>query len=252
MAKKEILKVENVALDFVTENAKLNVIDNISFSINEYEFISIVGPSGCGKSSLIRIIAGLLKPTKGKVIYHGKSVNSPPKGMSLVFQNFALLPWKTALENTKLALETTNMSESERVKKSMNMLSKVNLEGFETAYPAELSGGMKQRVGIARALVSNPEILLMDEPFSALDDLTASQLRAEVYSLLKDTKTSVKSVILVSHNVEEVSSLSDKVIVLSKPPSKIVDTVSIKLKYPRNKRNTALVGIENRIYADLY
>ncbi len=252
MPKKEILSIDNVSLDFIREGAKMHVIDDISFNVGELEFLSIVGPSGCGKSSLIRIIAGLLKPTKGRVIYNGHEVTEPPRGISLVFQNFALLPWKTALENTKLALETTKMSETERIKKSMNALAKVNLEGFENAYPSELSGGMKQRVGIARALVSDPEVVLLDEPFSSLDDLTASQLRDELYTLLKDKSNSVKSVILVSHNVEEVASLSDKVIVLSKPPSKIVDTVSIKLKHPRNKRNTALIGITNRIYSDLY
>ncbi len=252
MAREEILKIENVSLDFMRNDVKQHVIEDISFSVDEFEFLSIVGPSGCGKSSLIRIIAGLLEPTKGKVLYRGNEVTEPPKGISLVFQNFALLPWRSALDNVKLALESSQISEHEMLRRSKIALRKVNLDGFESAYPAELSGGMKQRVGIARALVSNPEVVLMDEPFSALDDLTASQLRAEMYSLLKDPNNSVKSVILVSHNVEEVASLSDKVIVLAKPPSKVVDTVSIKMKYPRNRRNTTFLSIVNRIYADLY
>jgi NitT/TauT family transport system ATP-binding protein len=247
-----LISVKDVSLSFMRDKLESKIIDNVSFDIHEGEFTSIVGPSGCGKSSLIRIITGLLEPTKGEVLYHNVKVKNPPIGMSLVFQNFALLPWRTAIENVKLALENTTLSEHEIIKRSADMLKKANLEGYEAAYPSELSGGMKQRVGIARALVSDPEIILMDEPFSSLDDLTASQLRSEVYSILKNESTVVKAVIMVSHNVEEVVSLSDRVIVLHKPPSHIVDDIRIKIKYPRNKNSTKFTSIVNRIYKDLY
>ncbi len=250
--KQTILEVDGISLEFMHGKLKYNVIDDISFDVKEYEFLSIVGPSGCGKSSLIRIIAGLLSPTKGRVRFYGKEVIKPEQGMSLVFQNFALLPWLTALENVELALASSGMSSGEIHDKSMKVLEKVNLSGFEATYPSELSGGMKQRVGMARALVSSPKLLLMDEPFSSLDDLTASQLRAEVVSILKNTKTSVKSVIMISHNVDEVAHMSDKIIVMSKPPSKIVDKISIEMKYPRSKGNKTIEGIINRIYSDLY
>jgi len=247
-----MLEADGVSLNFVREELTYNVINNISLKISEGEFLTIVGPSGCGKSSLIRIMAGLLRPTKGKVLYGGREVTHPPAHISLVFQNFALLPWYSALENVKLALESKTMNDQEKVKRSMDALEKVGLKGFEAAYPSELSGGMKQRVGFARALVSEPEILFMDEPFSALDDLTASQLRSDTYALLKNKATSVKSVIMVSHNLEEAVGFSDRVIVLAKPPSKIVDSITIKMKQPREPRSNAYVKIINRIYKDLY
>ncbi len=247
-----LVSVRNVSLNFTLAKLQSEVIDNVSFEIKKGEFTSIVGPSGCGKSSLIRIMTGLLEPTKGSVFYHGEQVSAPPKGMSLVFQNFALLPWRTALQNVKLALENTHLSDPEMYRRSADMLRKVDLEGFEAAYPSELSGGMKQRVGVARALVSNPEIIFMDEPFSSLDDLTATQLRGEVYSILRDPATGVKAVVMVSHNVEEVVGLSDRVIVLSKPPSHIVDDVRIKLDYPRKKNSPRFTSVVNRIYKDLY
>jgi len=249
---KNILEVKNVGLSYSLGKGSFEVIDKISFDVHENEFLTIVGPSGCGKSSLIRIIAGLLNPSKGEVLYRHRQVHGPQQGMSLVFQNFALLPWKTAIENVQLSLINSNLSKEEIEKRSGDAIKAVNLSGFETAYPGELSGGMKQRVGIARALVSYPDIILMDEPFSALDDLTAEQLRGELHYILKNKDIPVKSVIMVSHNVEEVVELSDRTIVLSKPPAKIIDTLSISMKYPRSKRSTEFQGLMNRIYKDLY
>lgn len=249
---KQILNVEDIALSYGQGKSEIKIIDGISFGVNEYEFFSIVGPSGCGKSTLIRIIAGLQEPTSGKVIYKGKEVASPTGDISMIFQNFALFPWRTSLENVTLALENKGMSAEEMQKRGMVALKEVELQGFENAYPAELSGGMKQRVGVARAVVSDPDLLLMDEPFSSLDDLTAEQLRGEVHRLVKNRKLPVKAVVMVSHNVEEIVELSDHIIVLSKPPARIIDNIDVKLPYPRSRGRRDFLKVTARIYKDLY
>jgi len=247
-----MLSADGISLSYFHEKASLKVIDRISFKVYSGEFLSIVGPSGCGKSSMIRIMAGLMEPTAGRVFYKGKEVHSPPEGIALVFQNFALLPWKNALDNVKLALDNFPISDKEKTEKAMKALNDVNLGGFESAYPSELSGGMKQRVGFARALAEDPDLLLMDEPFSSLDDLTASQLRGEVHHILKDKALPVKSVVMVSHNVDEVVELSDRILVFSKAPSRIVDSIPVRIKYPREKQSSEFQSIVNRIYKDLY
>ncbi len=249
---KPLLSVRNIKVSYTQGKQEIKILDGISFDVNTYEFFSIVGPSGCGKSTLIRIIAGLQKPTSGTVIYKGKEVTEPPGDISMIFQNFALFPWKTALENVILALENKGMSKEEMIKEGMEAIKEVNLQGFESAYPAELSGGMKQRVGVARAIVSDPDLLLMDEPFSSLDDLTAEQLRWEVHRIVKDKRLPIKAVIMVSHNVEEIVELSDRIIVLSKPPSRIIDTITVDLPYPRSRGSRAFLKVTGRIYEDLY
>ncbi len=249
---KTLLEIDGVSLSFLRDNVTFKVIDDISFSVYDNEFLSIIGPSGCGKSTLIRMIAGLIKPSSGKIFYRGNQIEHPSSKISLVFQNFALLPWLTALDNVKLALDNTSLSEYDKQIRSMEMLDKVNLKGFEHAYPGEMSGGMKQRVGIARAVASRPEILLMDEPFSSLDELTASQLRGEIIYMLRNRRISVKSVIMVSHNIDEVASLSDRVIVMSKPPSKIKDRLVIEEKYPRDIKSRKMGSVISRLYSDLY
>lgn len=249
---KTLLRAENVSISYVLGESEYKVVDRISFSVQQNEFLSIIGPSGCGKSSLIRVMIGLQEASSGKVVFLGKEVRGPPEGMSMVFQNIALIPWKTALENVMLAMTNEQLSSSERESKAIDALDLVHLKGFEHAYPAELSGGMKQRVGVARAIVVNPEILLMDEPFSSLDELTAEELRGELHNILTDKKMPVKSVVLVSHNVEEVVELSDRVLVMSKPPSKIVDIARIRLPYPRNKRSRGFESSVDRIMSSLY
>lgn len=250
---KSVVKVDGVSLTFPGEHdGGYQVIGDISFEAYENEFLSIIGPSGCGKSTLIRIMLGLQAPTKGRIVYNGQTVREPMPGMALVFQNFALIPWKTALDNVKLALANRDLTEMVKTRNSAEALAKVKLNGFESAYPPELSGGQKQRVGIARALVSEPSLLLMDEPFSSLDELTAEELREETYTLLKNESRPVKSVIMVSHNVEEVIELSDRIIVLSKPPSHVVDVVKVNLKYPRNRRSDGFDKISKRLYGSLY
>jgi NitT/TauT family transport system ATP-binding protein len=249
---REIARINDLSLSYSEEEKELVVMKDVNLSVYYNEFVSIIGPSGCGKSSLIRMMIGLEKPTGGNVTFKGKPVESPPDGVSLVFQNVALIPWKTALDNVAFALENKGIPRNVIEKKSMAVLKLVELDGFETAFPSELSGGMKQRVGIARALVSDPDLLLMDEPFSALDELTADQLRVEVRTVLKNKHLPLKSVILVSHNVEEVVEMSDRIIVLSKPPSHIVDIIKVDMPYPRNKRSREFDKFTDRIFKDLY
>ncbi|MGI0141048.1 MAG: ABC transporter ATP-binding protein [Candidatus Micrarchaeales archaeon] len=247
-----ILSLEKVKLYFAKGRFRTEILKEISFEAYKNEFLSIIGPSGCGKSSLIRIIAGLLQPSSGTVKYNGSIVNSPPEGISLVFQDFALLPWLTALDNVKLALSDSDSSEESKEKHCKEMLSIVGLKASHDSYPRELSGGMKQRIGIARALVSNPQVLLMDEPFSSLDAITADELRKETHHILKNRKTSVKLVVMVSHSVEEVTELSDRIIALTNPPTTIIDDIDVKLRYPRDRRSKESYKLEQRILSALH
>jgi NitT/TauT family transport system ATP-binding protein len=244
----KMIQIKNISYS-VDEDSP--VIDDLSFDCGKDEFISIIGPSGCGKSTLLRIIAGLMKPDKGKVMCLGKEVRGPSAGIGFVFQDFALLPWLTNLENVKIGCSRMNLSDSEKETKSEIMLDKLGLGGFEKSYPNVLSGGMKQRVGIARALVSDPKILLMDEPFSSLDQLTADTLRSDIIEHLKNKNLPVNSVIMVTHNVEEAVWLSDKIVILSKKPSHVSAIRHIDLKRPRNKRSGEFLDIMDFIYATL-
>ena len=244
----KMIQIKNISYS-VDEDSP--VIDDLSFDCGKDEFISIIGPSGCGKSTLLRIIAGLMKPDKGKDMCLGKEVRGPSAGIGFVFQDFALLPWLTNLENVKIGCSRMNLSDSEKETKSEIMLDKLGLGGFEKSYPNVLSGGMKQRVGIARALVSDPKILLMDEPFSSLDQLTADTLRSDIIEHLKNKNLPVNSVIMVTHNVEEAVWLSDKIVILSKKPSHVSAIRHIDLKRPRNKRSGEFLDIMDFIYATL-
>lgn len=227
------------------------IIDGISFDAERDEFVSIVGPSGCGKSTLLRIIAGLIRPSGGKVMYMGKRVEGTSRGMSFVFQDFALLPWLTNIENVKLGCSMMRLSEKEKDKKAAAALDNLGLAGLEHSYPNVLSGGMKQRVGIARALVSDPRVLLMDEPFSSLDELTADTLRTDILYHLKSKNLPVNSVIMVTHNVEEAVELSDKIVILSKKPSSVSAVRHVRLKRPRDKRSPEFLDVMDFVYATL-
>jgi len=242
-----ILDVRKVSKDFTLSSKTIPILKDVSFSIHEYEFISIVGPTGCGKSTLLRIIMGLIPPTKGEVIYKGEIVRGVNPSMSMVFQSFALFPWLTVLENVELGLEAQGMPKEQRSKRALNIIEEVGLQDFEDAYPRELSRGMKQRVGFARALVIDPEILLMDEPFSALDTLTAEGLREEIMRLWSDKFTSPEIVIMVTHNVEEAIYLSDRVIVLSQRPSTVILEFDVDIPRPRDRRSQIIYKLIDKI-----
>ncbi|MGC8648645.1 MAG: ABC transporter ATP-binding protein [Candidatus Micrarchaeia archaeon] len=239
-----IIKVDNVT--YSIENSK--IIDNISFIGEKDRFISIIGPSGCGKSTLLRIIAGLIKPTSGKIFYNDKEITEPVLGISFVFQDFGLLPWLTNIENVKIGLAKVDMGKEEKDKKAREVFKTFGLEGFEDTYPNMLSGGMRQRVGIARAIVSNPTVLLMDEPFSSLDELTAEALRADIISMLKNVNIAISLVIMITHNVEEAVELSDKIIILSQRPSHIKEIMDVNMGYPRNKHSADFFNAIDHIY----
>ncbi len=213
----------------------LLVIDGISLDLHEGEIVGLLGRSGCGKSTLLRIIAGLIQPSSGDVTYRGKTVLGPMRGVAMVFQSFALFPWLTVLQNVEFGLDTAGVAEAERRRRALSAIDLIGLDGFESAYPKELSGGMRQRVGLARALVVHPDLLLMDEPFSALDVLTAETLRTDLVDLWIEGRLPIKSVLMVTHNIEEAVLMCDRVIVLAPNPGRIEREVRIDLMHPRNR-----------------
>ncbi|MDG7012635.1 MAG: ABC transporter ATP-binding protein [Nitrososphaerota archaeon] len=218
-------------------------------SAKKDELVAVTGPSGCGKSTLLRIIAGLVRPSSGKVMILDTEVTGPRADVSMVFQNFVLLPWRTALENVLFGLSSrSEFTEEQKMEKAKGALDVAGLSGFEDVYPGELSGGMKQRVGVARALATEPRVMLLDEPFSSLDDLTAERLRKETYTLLINPQSPVQSVILVSHNVEEIIELADRVVVLSGRPAHVVGEVDVTMPRPRNKKSEEFFHWVDKVY----
>ena len=228
-----VLEVEDVTKTFVIDKSRIPVLEKVDFSVGNDEFVCLVGPSGCGKSTLLRVMAGLEKADSGKVLFHGQPIVQPTHKISMVFQLFGLLPWKTALENVEVPLEVLGTPKKDRVNVSKEYLKMVGLEGFENTYPHDLSGGMKQRVGIARALALKPDVLLVDEPFSSLDELTAKTLRELVLSLWRTPGMPPNSMLMVSHNVEEAVYMADRVIVMTPRPGKIIGEVKIEVPRPR-------------------
>jgi NitT/TauT family transport system ATP-binding protein len=246
-----LLEVCNVAYAYHQDGGcDLQVVGNVSFSVKKNEFLTIMAPSGAGKSSLLHLIAGLAAPSKGEIKVKGKIVNGPPDEVFMIFQNFALFPWKTVCQNVELALTSRLHLEREEVEKRVKKgVSKVGLTDFGNKYPGELSGGMRQRVGIARAIALEPEILLMDEPFSALDAISARKLRREVYGMLISESSPIRSVVMVSHEIDEAIELSDRILVLSNHPMKVVKEIKVDLKRPRNKRAERFHNIADEIFS---
>ena len=231
-----LLELDHVTMIYPRPKGKAVVLKEISVSIDEREFVAIVGPSGCGKTTLLRLIAGLIRPSSGRIIYQGKPQHGVNRECAMVFQSFALFPWFTVRENVELALEAMGIDRKQRKERAEYYIDRVGLGGSEAAYPRELSGGMKQRAGLARALAVEPQVLLMDEPFSSLDALTSIALREEIVGMWEDREFSVHTVIMVTHMIEEAVELADRVIVLSQRPGQIADDVKITLPRPRDKR----------------
>jgi NitT/TauT family transport system ATP-binding protein len=237
-AKQPIIQIKNIKKSFSqNDHQELLVLEDINLELYEGEIIAVLGKSGSGKSTLLRIIAGLIKPSAGEVIYRGQQVLSPVEGLAMVFQSFAIMPWLTVLQNVELGLEALKVPKEERRVRSLKAIDIVGLDGFESAYPKELSGGMKQRVGFARALVVNPDVLLMDEPFSALDVLTADNLRSDLLDLWQSKKTNIKNILFVTHNIEEAVSLADRIVVFGNHPGSIKTELTIDLPRPRNDQD---------------
>jgi len=214
-----IIAIEHVRKAYKkSASQELLVLEDIEFSLKKGEIVALLGKSGSGKSTLLRIMAGLVPPTRGRVIYRGKQIKAPVPGIAMVFQSFALMPWLTVLENVELGLEAQGVGREERRRRAIEAIDIIGLDGFESAYPRELSGGMCQRVGFARALVVNPDVLLMDEPFSALDVLTAENLKSDLLELWREKKTNTNAMLLVTHNIEEAVTLANRIIILGSDP----------------------------------
>ena len=230
-------------------SADLVVLDGVELKLREGEIVALLGRSGSGKSTLLRIVSGLLRPTAGEVLWRGKALTGPADGVAMVFQSFALFPWLTAQENVELGLEARGLARAEREKRAEAAIDRIGLGGFESAYPKELSGGMRQRVGLARALVVYPDLLLMDEPFSALDVLTAETLRTDLIDLWSDGKLPVKSVLMVTHNIEEAVLMCDRILVFSSNPGRVASDLSVPFPHPRNRLDPAFRQMVDDIYA---
>ncbi|HTT54887.1 MAG TPA: nitrate/sulfonate/bicarbonate ABC transporter ATP-binding protein [Streptosporangiaceae bacterium] len=247
-----IVRAELVTKTFTTPDGRaLPVLDNVSFQLAEGEIVALLGKSGSGKSTLLRCAAGLIAPSMGTVTYRGTPLTGANPGVALVFQSFALLPWLTVQQNVELGLQARGVGEAERRERALKAIDLIGLDGFEGAYPKELSGGMRQRVGFARALVVEPDALLMDEPFSALDVLTAENLRTELVSLWEGHGAPVKSILIVTHNIEEAVLLADRILVLAANPGRIRAELDVDLPRPRDRHNPRFEALVDTVYGIL-
>ena len=250
LAAEDLVQVRGVRQSYHKDsNADLVVLDNVDVSLRSGEIVGLLGRSGSGKSTLLRIIAGLLAPTSGEVLWRGKALHGPAPGVAMVFQSFALFPWLTVQENVELGLEAQGVARADREERAEAAIDLIGLGGYESAYPKELSGGMRQRVGLARALVVHPDLLLMDEPFSALDVLTAETLRTDLIDLWSEGKLPVKSLLMVTHNIEEAVLMCDRILVFSSNPGRVASELRVPFPHPRNRHDPAFRQMVDDIYA---
>jgi NitT/TauT family transport system ATP-binding protein len=249
MPGEQILAVKAANKSFRRPNGEpLVVLESVDLALKEGELVGLLGRSGSGKSTLLRLIAGLSSPNGGSVEYLGRPVAGPPPGIAMVFQSFALFPWLTVLENVEIGLEAMGIAQAEMRKRALAAIDMIGLDGYESAFPRELSGGMRQRVGFARAVVTHPNILLMDEPFSALDVLTAETLHTDFLDLWSEGQLPIKAVILVTHNIEEAVQMCDRILLFASNPGRILLELKVDLPHPRNRQDPAFRALVERIY----
>ena len=245
-----LVEVRHVRQSYHKDSAAdLLVLDDVDLTLRTGEMVGLLGRSGSGKSTLLRIVSGLLRPTSGQVMWRGAPLHGPAEGVAMVFQSFALFPWLTVQENVELGLEAKGVGRAERDKLAEAAIDLIGLGGYESAYPKELSGGMRQRVGLARALVVHPDLLLMDEPFSALDVLTAETLRTDLIDLWMDKKLPIKSILMVTHNIEEAVLMCDRILVFSSNPGRVANELAVPFPHPRDRLDPAFRQLVDDIYA---
>jgi NitT/TauT family transport system ATP-binding protein len=246
-----LLNVDKVSQVFSTGSGESRkpVLSDVSMSLKTGEIVALLGRSGSGKSTLLRIISGLIHPTEGTVTISGEPVTGPAEDVAMVFQSFALFPWLNVLDNVEIGPRANGVPLDETRQRALKAIDTIGLDGFESAYPKELSGGMRQRVGFARALVMQPKILLMDEPFSALDVLTAETLRTDLLDLWQDGRMPIKSILMVTHNIEEAVLMSDRILVLSSNPGRIASEIPVTIPHPRDRLEPEFRALVDKIYA---
>ncbi|MCL4237552.1 MAG: AAA-associated domain-containing protein [Anaerolineae bacterium] len=246
-----LLELQGITQKYGRGDRRFTAVDNVNLAIDEGEFVALLGPSGCGKSTLLRIITGLNQPAEGQVLYEGQPLRGVNPHATIVFQTFALFPWLTVQQNVEVALKARGIPPSLRTVRAIDLLDMVGLDGFETAFPRELSGGMRQKVGFARAMAVEPELLCLDEAFSALDVLSAESLRGELLELWMSGSIPTKAILMVTHNIEEAVFMADRVIVMDKQPGRIVADRAIDLPHPRQRKDPRFLEVLDRVYATL-
>lgn len=244
-----LLELVNIRQTYFSGERQFTAIEDFHLTMKEGEFTALLGPSGCGKSTLLRIITGLQTPTSGEVFYRGQPLSGVNPHATIVFQTFALFPWLTVQENVELALEARGLPRKLRSSRTFEVLDRVGLDGFENAYPRELSGGMRQKVGFARAIAVEPELLCLDEPFSALDVLSAEALRRELLELWTTGKLPTKAILMVTHNIEEAVFLADRLAVMEKDPGRLIMEVDVNLSHPRDRKELEFEQVVDNVYA---
>jgi len=246
-----LLELRQVSQQYGAGARRFTAVQDVNITIREGEFVALLGPSGCGKSTLLRIITGLRPPSLGEVLYRGKPVLGVNPHSTIVFQTFALFPWLSVQQNVEVALKARGMASAPRAARAVELLDKVGLDGFENAYPRELSGGMRQKVGFARAMAVEPELFCLDEPFSALDVLSAETLRNELLELWISGNIPTKAILLVTHNIEEAVFMADRIIVMEKDPGRVVADFPVTLPQWRNRKDPAFLAMVDQVYAQL-
>ncbi len=246
-----LVELQHVGQIYGAKDRRFIAVQDVSLTIKEGEFVALLGPSGSGKSTLLRIITGLQPPSEGTVSYRGQVLTGVNPKATIVFQTFALFPWLTVQENVEVALKARGVEEKERRSRAVDLLDRVGMDGFETAYPRELSGGMRQKVGFARAMAVEPELLCLDEPFSALDVLSAEALRGELLELWTGGVIPTKAILMVTHNIEEAVFMADRIAVMDKDPGRVIAYLNVGLPHPRQRKEAAFLNVVDGVYATM-